>query len=115
MRLAVSSHAVDRYIERVKPHLGRSQARTELEALVALVKPCERPTWWAEPRKQGDLYLALGPGVVGAAKGRLLTTVLAAPRATGGQRTAERKRRRELRRWKKKNEKTLPHFRREAA
>lgn len=101
MRLGVSNHAVERYVERVKPQLGEAQAREELEALVALAEPCARPWWVKAPIRRGDAYLRLAPDVIAAVKGRrLVATILRAPERAGGERRAARKRRRELHRWK---------------
>ena len=100
MSLSVTRHAVDRYVERVKPALGDEQARRELEALLELAVRCGRPSWWEGPRRSGDVYVLLAPGVVGAVKGLLLTTVVAEPVRQGGRRRAGRQRRRELHRWK---------------
>lgn len=114
MRLFPTDHAVERYVERFKPQLGFDQAKRELQALIDLAEPCAKPSWFMG-RKEADRYLRLTPEVVAASVGRVVTTVVAKPAPSGGQRTAVRRRRIARKRWEKHHAKALPYAREEAA
>jgi hypothetical protein len=75
MTLGVSNHAVERYVERVKPHLGEKQAREELEALSRLGERTGKPYWFLGYTR-ADFYLQIGPEAVAAVKDACLTTVV---------------------------------------
>jgi hypothetical protein len=75
MRLGVSNHAVERYVERVKPQLGEAQAREELEALSELCEQTQKPRWFLG-ESESDYYLKIGPEAVAAVRDRCITTVV---------------------------------------
>jgi hypothetical protein len=68
MKLIVSDHCIERYIERVKPTLeDQGQAGRELRALIELVgEPYDSPPGWL-PRyyvKPGEKYVEISDGIV---------------------------------------------------
>ena len=71
LSIVLTKHVLDRYIERVKPHLDRSRAEAELHALVGLAgTPNVAPPAWAshcaDRAHLGDagLFLAISDGIV---------------------------------------------------
>ena len=81
-KVGVTLHAVERYRERVKPHLTFEEARAELVDLAQTAPAIEPPSYAGLPR----LCLQFAPGVVGCCEhesGRRsrfrLTTVLVDP------------------------------------
>jgi hypothetical protein len=56
----LSAHAVQRYCERVKPHLTRGEAERELVRLVALCRVREGVPRWLTGRQQSMFHLDLG-------------------------------------------------------
>jgi hypothetical protein len=98
MRLRITKHAVDRYVERAKPHLGHRHARWEIEALLEFAEEVERPSWYlgyggGEP----DSYLLIAPDcaaiVIGDAIVSVITREAADEPARRRKREMERKRR----------------------
>lgn len=94
----VTSHAVERYQERVKPTLTRTQANVELRALVeAAGEPtAQAPDWVHRPRR-ADAYLEVAPGVAltvqATSSGRqMIVTCLTRGEHAAEVRTANRKR-----------------------
>jgi hypothetical protein len=75
MILGVSNHAVERYVERVKPHLGKRQARQELQALANLGERVGKPSWFLGYGR-ADYYLQIGPEAVAAVRDCCITTVV---------------------------------------
>lgn len=72
----ITRHAVERYIERIKPALDEPAARRELEALLDLAEPLERPPVWIEWRI-GMTYHSLSDGIIAAeAANGYVTTIL---------------------------------------
>lgn len=78
MNLVVTNHAVKRYQERYKSHLGSEQARKELEALTVLVTEplAGRPEWLGDGRA-ADQWIELAPDVVGAVTNSTVITIFA--------------------------------------
>lgn len=99
MSFHVTDHAVARYIERVKDHLGTEQAALELAALANLAEKVQRPEWWIGV-EEGGLFLELTTDVVAVARNRTITTVMAKPVDEAAR--ARRHRERKLRRLAKK-------------
>lgn len=77
--MIVSGHAVERYVERAKPHLGREQARLELEALVELGEAVERPEWLLGDEFGEHVFLEVAPDVVAIVQRERVATVIAKP------------------------------------
>jgi hypothetical protein len=85
----VTHHAVDRYVSRVKPHLGRLQAEQELTALLELAAPILKPDWY-RGIGPADHWLAIAPDCVAVVHGRRVTTVV--NREVDGLRRPKKKR-----------------------
>lgn len=77
--MIVSTHAVERYVQRVKPQLGLEQARLELEALLAIGEPVERPPWVIEHHDNGNEYLEIAPDAIAVVCRERVSTVLVKP------------------------------------
>lgn len=78
MNVAISSHAVARYMERVKPALDYEQAEEELRRLVGInAEPGDPPSWLDESTvPPSDGYIELSDGICAAVVGRNVATVL---------------------------------------
>lgn len=60
----VTDHAVERYIERVKPHLSDAEAREELKRLLPLAEVDRHgPPWCSDPGR-ADSFALLSDGIV---------------------------------------------------
>lgn len=99
MRLGLTNHAVERYVERVKPTFDFSEARRELQRLCDLAgEPSrERPDWHFLPEhatEAAEFYLTLSDGICAAVKGTDVVTVL----TRGGSSPAHRANKRERKR-----------------
>jgi hypothetical protein len=77
--LVVSSHAIDRYQQRVRPAATRLEALAEIRAIASRAKARPRPRWWT--RVAGDrpgcryLYCASRPDVCLVVKDGVVLTV----------------------------------------
>jgi hypothetical protein len=75
----LSTHAVERYVERVKPHLGYDEAFEELRALVKGGRGGPPPAW-APEAPVGEVWLHVSDGIalplVATGTGWLAETVL---------------------------------------
>jgi hypothetical protein len=90
--IRLTNHAVDRYIERVKPALDRDAARSELQALVrAAGEPSsEQPEWHAR-EVPCSLYLEISDGIVATVQEQAVTSVIT--RGGSGPDAKERRKR----------------------
>lgn len=97
----ITRHAVERYIERIKPALGEVTARCELEALLAQTEIVERPPAWVEWRI-GMTYHVLSDGIIAvqAANGYVTTILIrgGCSERTRARRKSRRIQKREARR-----------------
>ncbi len=67
MIVHVTNHAVERYVERVRPGLDVVQARSELRTLLqAMGVQCDRPDWLPVDTRTDRVYIALGDDIVAA-------------------------------------------------
>jgi len=77
--LVVSSHAIDRYQQRVRPTSTRLEALAEIRAIASRAKARPRPRWWT--RVAGErpgcryLYCASRPGVCLVVKDGVVLTI----------------------------------------
>lgn len=65
-KIGFSTHVLDRYIERVKPHLDHAGARAELRSLVAMAPAvqAERPGFAPSSSRPGDeRYIVVSDGI----------------------------------------------------
>lgn len=79
MSLQVSQHAVERYLQRVKPALDFPAAKNELIALCAIGQEVEPPEWAYFDEDRGthvDRILELSDGVIALLGGRTVISVL---------------------------------------
>ena len=76
--LNVSSHAIERYRERVKPALDFDPAKLELEALLEIAGPFETepPEWMRGEQPENDGFIELSDGIVAAIQGGYVATIL---------------------------------------
>jgi hypothetical protein len=97
VKLGPTNHAVERYIERVKPALSAVVARQELEALIEMSLPSSPtpPAWLSAFEPDTEAFLELSDGIAGAVKGNTVTTILV--RATDAPVVRQLKRRRKKR------------------
>lgn len=64
-RVTLSKHAIERYIDRVKPHLDFDQARLEVHRLAeAAAEMPGPPAWHDDSHYPGGVYFELTPDVV---------------------------------------------------
>lgn len=70
MRIDISNHAADRYVARVKPHLGRGTAKQEIARLLGFGEFSQSCSW--HPNVDGcDGYMVLSDGIaLGLKRGR---------------------------------------------
>lgn len=95
--IGVTNHAIEQYQARVKPHLGATQARRELYALLEFAEEIERPYWdLSKTRHPADAYLLIAPDcaaiVVNGAAVTIITKELAEKLAKQKRRDVERAR-----------------------
>jgi hypothetical protein len=66
MRFIVTDHALDRFVERVRPSLGREQASDELWRLLERARVVGHPPGWYVPGGDADAdrYVLLTPEIV---------------------------------------------------
>lgn len=80
--IGVTNHAVERYQARVKPHLGATQARRELYALLDLAETVERPRWdLSRAHTAADAYLLIAPDCVAIVVDGAVVTVITKEKA----------------------------------
>lgn len=77
-RIQVAQHAVDRFVERVRPALDIGEARHELERLIDQCGQLgERPDWQDDRADfDGDRWLWIGPDICLPVQNQLAITVL---------------------------------------
>ena len=63
MKLVVSEHAADRYVERVKPHLTRDEAIAEIERLAQLGGYADEVPEWVNGETEADLWFIPCDGI----------------------------------------------------
>lgn len=119
MVVQLTSHAVDRYRERVKPALGRAEAQADLERIcdaLPSVEPLTRCPIPGHVEDGGVRYLELSPGIVLAGSQRqrrgpfVAHTVLVnatLPPAVRARRAEKRRKRKEQRAWREKRRRDL--------
>lgn len=80
MNYTLTRHAIERYIERVKPALNERAAEKELSILVdAAGEAGPKPTWLYLPpevTQAADLYLTLSDGIAAPVAGALVLSVI---------------------------------------
>lgn len=75
--IGVTNHAVEQYVRRVKPHIGATQARRELYALLEFAAEIERPYWdLSKTRHAADGYLLIAPDVAAIVRDGAVVTVI---------------------------------------
>jgi hypothetical protein len=62
VKVNVTDHAAERYVERVKPHLTKSEARDEITRLVTGREP-EPYCDYVEDGEHFDAFMELAPGI----------------------------------------------------
>lgn len=106
VNLQVTSHAVQRYMERVKPALGFDTAKGELDALVAMAgEPHGKPDWHFLPEytsEAAEHYFTLSDGIAAAVKGGAVVTVLTRGGACAGHLANKARRKKEGREAKRR-------------
>lgn len=100
--VAITTHAAERYRERVKPHLSLDRARWELEQLAAVAgPPSPNPPAWIKRLEPAPLWLEISDGLALALshRGVALTVLIRAGLSEGAReaRNAYKKRRRRRR------------------
>lgn len=75
MKLGVTTHAVERYVERQKPALGFDQAKRELIAILEFATAIERPEWDGG-LMPADAWLELAPDCVAIIRGNSVVSVV---------------------------------------
>lgn len=81
MTVQITRHALERYLQRVKPALDPEVAEAEMEALLAAAgEPTKAPPDWCEPDPAystvNATYLEVSDGIAFAFRGRYVATVL---------------------------------------
>lgn len=110
----MTEHAIDRYIERVRPGLeDRGTAKLELQALIGMAGHGQAPEWLPDYyRKPGQAYSEISPGIVASLlpeRGVLVVTTIMA-RASWSDN--ERRGRREKKRKAKQRERDFKEWQR---
>lgn len=99
----VTKHAIERYIERVKPACEPKFARVELMALVRVSELQSEPPPWVQDHRGDRSYMVPTDGVALVVVGRKVTTVLTRgghDEAKTVQRRIEKRKKRRARRFK---------------
>ena len=101
--IVLTTHAAERYQERVRPALDTERARDELEHLIHLSEATPEPPCWTDTAQEGDQYLNVSDGVCVVLErgesGRLhAVTVLTRGEMSAGARAARNARKAQLRR-----------------
>lgn len=93
MRIALTEHAIERYVERVKPHLELAEARAELERLADMCPgPSEPPAHLRERRDDADAFAEIAPGIwLVLLNGRALTCLTNAGLSEAARRNRNRR------------------------
>jgi hypothetical protein len=99
VKLRLTSHAVDRYLERVKPALTPAAARQELLALLRGAVVTDQRPGWAKPSLEDCSYVEISDGIAACVQSGSVTTVLVraglAPEHRQRRKEAKRKKRAE--------------------
>lgn len=61
--IGLTTHALDRYIERVKPHLDRAEAKVEIQRLLSVAPDPTGRCDYVDEGEQFDAYIELAPGI----------------------------------------------------
>ncbi len=97
-RLLLCSHVVERYKERVKPHLSMTEAAQDLSRLLPIgaSQLAQAPPWVANAADHKSAYVALGPDVVIAIgrRGRSVMAITCLTRPVRKRSTGQRRHRR---------------------
>lgn len=73
----ISDHAVERYGERVKPTLSKTQVVAEIPGMVALGELQRRiPTWAARTSERADEWIVIGDSIAFPVLGDILVTCI---------------------------------------
>lgn len=97
-RPRLTRHAVERYMERVKPALGELIARQELDLLFDRAEVVDRPPAWINEHQNSPFWAVLSDGIVAAVSSTgYVTTVMIRGGASEEARAFRRSRRRRAR------------------
>jgi len=121
---AITEHATERYVQRIKPALTEDQAQTELRRLLDMAgEPSECEPAWAKPYfvQEADAWVEIAPGIgcpISIEKRcyRVLTviTIASCPPAAREARAAARRARKAQRKFEKRAERQIREGRRPA-
>ena len=78
--LFISPHVVERWMQRVDPHLSEAQAKSIVRQFAKAARKVEKRPSWLKGRRRPNTWYVLSPewpGVVGVGVGRVLKTVVA--------------------------------------
>lgn len=75
-RTSISEHAIDRWIERVRPGSDRRQAVRDILAMLPLAEEISAPEWMLGECDQGDRYFSIAGAVLVIASSNTVVTVM---------------------------------------